>query len=140
MTLTKRKPWSQFFADPFFNDFPGVFERDSAELFPAINVIENKKEYEIELAVPGFKKGEFNIELDNGVLTVTAEHNEEKEIAEKNYKRKEFSYNSFKRSFSVPENIDEKDIEAHYDDGILKLELKKLKLEDKKEKRKIDVK
>lgn len=130
MTLTKNKKWGQFFADPFFNEVPAILNRDNHEVFPAINLIENKKNYEIELAAPGFKKDDFKVEMENGVLKIYAESEEEKVKEDKNYKRREFTYNSFERSFNVPDDIDENSVDAEYKDGILRLSIKKL--EDKK--------
>ena len=143
MTLVKRKPWGQFFTDPFFEEFPGMstfFERESDELFPAINIIDDGKDYVMELAAPGYKKNDFNIDVENGRLIIKAENKEEMKKEEKNYKRKEFSFRSFERSFPIPDNIDEKSIQAKYDDGVLHLKLDKLELPEKENKRKIEVK
>lgn len=140
MTLIKKKPWGQFFADPFFNEFPSLFEKNDEDYFPAINVIENEEDFQIELAVPGFKKGEFSIDVENNILTISAEHKEEKSEDKKKYKRCEFSYNRFQRSFSIPDNIDEKKVKAAYDDGILRINLEKNVIENKREKKHIEVK
>src|SRR5690606_30001297 len=83
--------------------------------------VEHEKNFEIELAAPGMKKEDFNITVENGVLTISSEKEEKKEETEKNYTRKEFSYSSFTRSFTLPENVSEDEIKAHYENGILKL-------------------
>ncbi|MBM1106418.1 Hsp20/alpha crystallin family protein [Aurantibacter crassamenti] len=100
-------------------DWFGGLENMNVNL-PAVNIKENEKDYELELSVPGRKKEDFNIEVDNKVLTVSSDVNTEKDISKENYTRKEFSFTSFKRSFTLPETIDEEKIEANYEDGILK--------------------
>jgi HSP20 family protein len=107
---------------------------------PAVNVKETDKAYEIELSVPGRSKKDFNISAENGVLTISSEQKEEKEQKEKNYSRKEFSYNSFSRSFSLPDNANEEDIRANYADGILKLEVAKKVISQPKSRKAIEVK
>lgn len=143
MTLIKHKPWSQFFADPAFTDFsefPSIFERKGDEMFPAINIIENEKNFEVEMAVPGFKKEDFKVDIDKSRLIISAETKKEIEKEEKNYKRREFSYNSFKRAFALPENVDEDSVDAVYKDGVLHLKVSKKKLEEKVTTRQINVK
>lgn len=94
---------------------------------PAVNVVENDNEYRIEVAAPGLKKGDFSVNYESGRLTIKAEkkvENEEKE-GEK-ITRKEFNYQSFQRSFSVPENsVNAEKIIAKYEDGILRVSLPK---------------
>jgi len=102
--------------------FDRLWKKDS---MPAVNVSEGEKKYEIELAAPGMKKDDFKVKVENGILTISAEHKEEKEEKKKNYTRQEYSYNSFSRSFTLPENVKEDDITAHYADGVLKLDVTK---------------
>ncbi len=92
---------------------------------PAVNIKENEKDYELELAVPGHKKDDFNIEVDKDVLTVSLEVKSEETEKTENYTRREFSLNSFKRAFTLPESIDSDKIDATYVDGILKFTLPK---------------
>ncbi|HHC80339.1 MAG TPA: Hsp20/alpha crystallin family protein [Flavobacteriia bacterium] len=107
--------------DLFNNDF---FAKDN--LLPAMNVKENDNDFEIELAVPGFSKDDFNVVIDNNGLHISAENSKEEEEKEDGYLHKEFSYNSFKRSIRLPESINlKKDVKAHYKHGILKLNLLK---------------
>lgn len=94
---------------------------------PSVNMKETLKEYMLELAAPGLERKDFNIEIENGVLTISAENKEEKEEKENGYFRKEFMYNTFSRSFTLPENIKENAIDAKYDKGILKVTLPKVK-------------
>lgn len=88
---------------------------------PAVNVKDNEKNYEIEVAAPGMKKEDFSITVDNRILTISAEVKEEKEVKEDKYSRREFVSGSFSRSFTLPENVDENNIQANYENGILKV-------------------
>ncbi len=124
-------PWSNtmlksfFSADDFFND--DFFEEDS--LMPAMNVQETKDQLKVELAAPGFSKKDFEVTLDEDVLHISAEKSkkEVEEDKETGYSRKEFSYNSFRRSLKLPVAINqEQKVKATYDNGILKIALKKV--------------
>lgn len=118
---TFRSMMSDFFdTDKFFND---DFFRKAA--LPAVNVIENEKNFDLELAAPGMKKDDFKINVENGVLSISAEKKEEKEEKDKNYTRREFSYNSFARSFTLPENANADEINARYENGVLRLSILK---------------
>lgn len=92
---------------------------------PAVNISENEKNYEIDVAVPGMRKSDLKISVNHGVLTVSAEHQEEKEEKKKNYTRQEYNYSSFKRSFTLPDDAKAEDVKAHYEDGVLKLTVAK---------------
>jgi HSP20 family protein len=114
-----------------FHDF---FDRDLFDLtntsfmnstLPAVNIHESKDEYLVEVAAPGMNKEDFKIELENNFLVVSSEKEEKKEEEGKEYTRKEFSYQSFKRSFSLPKTIEESKIQATYKDGVLKISLPK---------------
>lgn len=109
--------------EDFFND--AFFRKEQGSFMPAINVAEDVDKFHLELSAPGFDKGDFKIELDKGLLTVSGEHKVENESKEKNFTRKEFSYGSFQRSFTLPEGIQEEAIDAKYENGILKLTLPK---------------
>ncbi|WP_109437115.1 Hsp20/alpha crystallin family protein [Aquimarina sp. AU119] len=88
---------------------------------PAVNVKETDEDFYVELAAPGLSKEDFNIELDNDVLTISSETKSEKETSENKgkYTRKEFSYSTFKRSFSLPDTVEGTGIEASYENGVL---------------------
>ena len=105
--------------------FGGIENMNSS--VPAVNIKENEKDFELELAVPGRKKEDFNIEVDSSVLTVSAEVKSEKEVNDENFTRREFSFSSFKRAFTLPETIDEDKIKADYVDGVLSFTLPKRK-------------
>ena len=113
-----RSMLSDFFKDNRFED--GFWNK---EWLPAVNVSETDKSYELELAAPGMKKDDFKVKVDKGVITISAERKEEKEEKKKNYTRQEYSYNSFSRSFSMPDDTKEDDVKAHYEDGVLKLSI-----------------
>lgn len=104
-----------------FLDTP-FFKRDFR---PAANVIENEDSYEIQLASPGMSKKDFKVTIEDGVLQISSEKETEKSEESDMYSYKEFNYNSFCRSFSLPKNIKEDKIKAKYDDGILTVTLKK---------------
>lgn len=97
---------------------------------PSVNIIENDKNFVIEFAVPGVKKEDFNINLEDRVLTVSREAKEE-ETNKENYTRREFVYGSFSRSFTLPKSIKYDDITAKYNEGILVLSLPKKEEEAK---------
>lgn len=111
-----------------FNEFPSTLSktvREDVLHFPPVNISENESSYSLELSAPGFEKADFQINLNGEVLTISTEKKEEK-IAETGKQiRKEFSYKSFKRSFTVDEKIDAAAIHARYENGILKLDLPK---------------
>ena len=92
---------------------------------PAVNIKENEKDFELELSVPGRKKEDFSIEVDENVLTISAEVKSEETKSEGKYTRREFGRYSFKRAFTLPETIDEAKIGATYDQGLLRLTLPK---------------
>jgi HSP20 family protein len=127
---------SDFFDDDrFFN--AASF---SGKSLPAVNVKETDKAYEVEFAAPGFNKKDFNISVDNGVLTVSAESKQEKETKDDNYTRREFGYASFSRAFSLPVNTNEDDIQAKYEEGILKLTVAKKSIPEATTKKPIEIK
>jgi len=92
---------------------------------PSVNIIENDQDFVLELAAPGKSKEDFKINLENQLLTVSSEVKEEKEETQKNYTRREFVFNSFSRSFTLPKNIIHDKVAADYKDGILSITLPK---------------
>ena len=120
----------------FKPDWFGGLENDKINV-PAVNIKENEKDFELELAVPGWKKEDFQIEINENVLTISTESKTEENVEKENYTRREFAYASFKRAFTLPETIDEDNIKANYDNGILKFILPKKAEALPKPKRKI---
>ncbi|WP_396169652.1 Hsp20/alpha crystallin family protein [Flavobacterium sp.] len=112
-----------FDIERFFNN--NLPENGFNQTLPAVNIKENKKEFNIEFAAPGFTKKDFKIDVDQDVLTISAEKEHEENEETESYSRKEFSYNSFSRSFSLPNTVSGEKIDARYDDGILKLSVPK---------------
>jgi len=131
MTLVRRfnnqmPGLNNIFDDLFGKEFFYSPAIEGKNTMPSINVRETENEYVIEVAAPGLKKENFNIEIENNVLSVSYQQNEENEEKEKGFIRHEYNYSSFTRSFSVPKNeVDESKIEASYEDGILSITLQK---------------
>ncbi len=129
-----------FFSDVFDSILNDTFLSDKlASRAPAVNIAETENEFHIELAVPGLKKEDFKIGLDKNVLTVSADKKTENVEEGKKFSKREYSYNSFTRSFTLPEIADYTKIEAEYTDGILKLNVAK-KEEAKFQSREIAIK
>lgn len=109
------KPWNEFFGnDDFWNRAINV---------PAVNIKEEKDEYNVSLAAPGLKKNDFRIDIDGDMLTISCEKEETKEEKDKKYTRKEYNYSSFSRSFTLPADVNREKIDAHYTDGVLTIAL-----------------
>jgi HSP20 family protein len=109
---------------------------------PAVNIKETDNSYEVEMAAPGMKKEDFKIELDNNTLTISSEKSEESHEGDgkERYSRREFSYQAFQRSFTLPkEVVDEDKIEAHYKEGVLQLTIPKKEKAKQKQPRKIEI-
>jgi len=107
--------------------------------FPAVNIKENEKDFELELAAPGRNKEDFKIEVNENVLTISSKAKVKENAERENYNRKEFTYTAFKRAFTLPETIDEDNIKATYVNGILKFTLAKKKESLPKPKRLIEL-
>ncbi|GGX09270.1 Hsp20/alpha crystallin family protein [Aquimarina muelleri] len=129
MSLIKRSDRLPFlFDDLFTTDWLGGTTNVNKVGFntPAVNIKETDDEYTLELAAPGLIKEDFNIELNNDLLIISSEKKIENESEEKGrYTRKEFSYTSFKRSFTLPETANADKIEASYENGMLLIKLPK---------------
>ena len=109
------KPWKEWFGNG------GSWGRTMD--VPAVNISEQKDEYLVSLAAPGMKKDDFKIDVDGNILTISSEKEESREEKEKKFTRKEYSYSSFSRSFTLPDEVNKEKIEAKYEDGILKVSL-----------------
>jgi len=119
--------------DSVLSDRPGIST-------PAVNVMENNDEFLIEVAAPGLDKKDFKVDVDNNVLSISSEKefkDEEKEDG--HYMRREFSYASFSRSFSLPEAVDAEKIKAKHKDGILMIHIPKREEAKRKPPKQIDI-
>jgi HSP20 family protein len=132
-------PASNFFFDDFFN-FPAVEKKFEATT-PAVNVKETDNAFIVEVAIPGVKKEDVKVELNENVLSISSEVKKETNEKNEKYTRKEFSYSGFKRSFTVDEEkINTENIEAKFENGILSVNLfKKEKTEPEKKTKTIDI-
>jgi HSP20 family protein len=137
-TITRRS-FRPFYMSNFFdNDFYPVIQNRAGSV-PAVNIREDDGKYNLELAVPGMDKKDLKIDINEDVLTISSETKQEKEETKDGYKRKEFSYSSFSKSFYLPENVDRDKIEANYRDGILYVGLPKMEEEKSKISRQISI-
>ena len=109
--------------NPIFND-AFLSDRFTSRV-PAVNVAETSDAFHIELAAPGLEKGDFKINVDRDVLTISAAKRVETADDDKKYSKREYSYTSFTRSFTLPESIDHNSIDANYKDGVLKVAIGK---------------
>jgi HSP20 family protein len=126
----QRKAYSPFFSNVIPSFFDEAFSgRETAAFMPAVNISEDEKSWHIEVSAAGFKKEDFKLRLENETLTVSAEHKEETPAEgekQKNYSRREFRYGSFSRTFRLPkELVNEENINAVYENGILMLSIPK---------------
>jgi HSP20 family protein len=123
------KSMNTLFDDFFSRDIFDWTDKNYSALgtnLPSVNLKETDTKLVIELAAPGLKKEDFKVEIDNNLLIISCEKGEEKEDTKKeNYYRREFNYQSFYRSFNLPEYIDENKIEATYKEGILHVTISK---------------
>jgi HSP20 family protein len=146
MTLVKFNPEKRSnsllpgFNDVFDSIFNDTFLNDRmVARVPAANISETAENYHIELAAPGLKKEDFKLNLDRNVLSISVEQLSENNNDKKNYSKREYSYSSFVRSFTLPESADDNRIEAAYTDGVLKVNIAK-KEEAKSVSRQIEIK
>ncbi len=147
MNLIKRNEdqWLQSdFDDLFKNDWLGGTPNvgNIGTRVPAVNIQETEENFIAYVAAPGKSKDQFNIELDNNVLTISSEENEERESTDTNgrFTRKEFSYTNFRRVFSLPETVESEKISATYKDGVLEIKLPKKEEAKQQAKRMIEIK
>ncbi|MDX9811551.1 MAG: Hsp20/alpha crystallin family protein [Bacteroidales bacterium] len=137
-SITNRS-FRPFFMNGLFDDdfFPVVNTRSAS--LPAVNIREDDKRFILDLAVPGIDKKDLKIDINEDILTVSSESKHESEENREGYKRKEFSYSSFCRSFQIPDNVNSDKIEANYKDGILTVTLPKVEEDRNKISRQISI-
>ena len=125
--IRKQNPFFPSLVDELFNQDRRVRTSSISSTTPAVNLIEQDTQFLIELAAPGNKKEDFEIEIEDGILSISSSPNKEDNTSEKEtFTRHEFSYNSFRRSFTIPESVDVSSIEATYNEGVLVIKLLKL--------------
>ncbi|GAK95307.1 small heat shock protein [Nonlabens ulvanivorans] len=122
---TTTNNWLPSLIDEMFtNDYMGGTAPVKA-WSPSVNISEGDTQFELELVIPGFKKEDVSIEVDQDVLTISSEVKDEYEEKTEQFTRREFSLSSFKRSFNLPDSVNQDHIAAEYKDGILNLTLPK---------------
>ncbi|RAJ16160.1 Hsp20/alpha crystallin family protein [Olleya aquimaris] len=123
-TFTSLSSWmDDLFSRNLGNEFMSNF--NTGMTLPAVNIKNSNDEFIVEMAVPGLKKSDFDINLDEKVLTISAETQNQNEEEHQNFTRREFGYSSFKRTFTLPETVETEKINAKYHDGILEVHLPK---------------
>lgn len=127
--------WNEDFFKPFFND--AVFEKNT----PAVNVAERKDAFVLEIAAPGLDKADFKVSLEKDLLTVSVKRETENDQPQEEvtYRRREFTYNHFERTFKLPKSVDSGKIGAKYENGILFLDLPKKEQEIEQPPREIEI-
>jgi len=133
MTLVKFKPFapSQYLFgdlyDELFNNFLREYKSPAQVEYtqPAVNIIDEKDKYVLELAVPGVDKKDIDIKLEDNELIISSNTEKKEEKVDEDFVRLEYNYGSFKRVFTIPQTVDTKKIDAQYKDGILRISLKK---------------
>jgi len=119
--------WNSFIDELFKDELTRVKnpEFNKGISSPKVNIKETSDAFILDMAVPGFKKSDFIIDLDNETLSISTEIKTKEGETKENYTRKEFGYTSFKRSFTLPDTVEGDRIEALYTDGILSLTIPK---------------
>ena len=146
MTLVKFNPEKRNssllpgFSDVFDSIFNDTFFNDRmVTRVPAVNISETENNYHVELAAPGLKKEDFKLNLERNQLSISVEQSANHEDNQKNYSKREYSYSSFVRSFTLPESADDSKIDATYTDGVLRIDIAKRE-EAKTVRRQIEIK
>lgn len=117
--------FDHFFNDEFFDWSNRNFSSTNTTV-PSVNIREDKDGFKVELAAPGLDKNDFIINLENNVLTISSDKKEENEVKEgEQFTRREFSYQSFSRSFTLPRIVEAEKIEAKYENGLLLINIPK---------------
>ncbi|NOY49100.1 MAG: Hsp20/alpha crystallin family protein [Chlorobi bacterium] len=132
--------FDRFFENDLFDWSNRNFSSTNTTL-PAVNIKEDDEGFEVEMSAPGFDKKDFKIELNNDLLTISSEKKNENETKEgQQFNRREFSYQSFSRSFTLPQSVEGEKIAAKYENGILNIAIPKKEEAKPKPKKQILVK
>ncbi|TNE51651.1 MAG: Hsp20/alpha crystallin family protein [Bacteroidetes bacterium] len=124
-------PTTKFFSNSLFDDF---FNRSIADFVgsdglinqPAVNILETDTAFKLELAAPGLDKQDFNLNVEDNYLTISASQKTEEKKEGEEYTRREFRYEAFERSFKLPETVNQDAITAVYENGVLQVTLSKV--------------
>ncbi|NML59469.1 Hsp20/alpha crystallin family protein [Chryseobacterium cheonjiense] len=139
LSANPRTLFDDFFSRELFNWGNNNFSSTLTTL-PSVNIRENNENFEVEVAAPGMEKQDFQITLEGNMLTISSSRKNQKEEKDENYIRREFSYQSFRRSIELAENVvDEEHIEARYENGVLKLTIPKSEKAKKQAPRLIEI-
>jgi HSP20 family protein len=117
--IRKQPPFFPSLIDDFINTDWNLKVPSFSSTVPAVNIKELDSQFEIELAVPGMKKDDFEIEVEDGVVSISSTQEEEQVNEKGKFTRREFSYSSFRRSFTLPDSVDPTKIDATYKEGVL---------------------
>jgi HSP20 family protein len=122
MRFSNQHPlFDRFFENDLF-DWSNRNYSNTSTTLPSVNIKESNEDFEVEVAAPGFSKNDFKVELNHDLLTISSEKQIEKETKEdQQFSLREFSYQSFSRSFTLPNSADSEKIRAKYEDGILRI-------------------
>ncbi len=142
----EQKPQRRNMFSGFFNDIDRMFDDDMLLMpmhvgragnsnLPAANIRENEKEYSIEVAVPGMQRDDFNIEIQEDMISVSCEKEEDVKENKENFHRREYNYSSFSRTFRLPETINHDKVKAQYENGVLQIKVPKNKQTPQQKKR-----
>ena len=118
--------WLPSLIDEMFNnDYMGGTSQVNKRFIPAVNVSELEDKFQLEMSIPGFNKEDVEIEVDKDLLTISSEIENKEEETTEQFTRREFSKHSFKRAFNIPETVNQENIDATYENGILTISLPK---------------
>ncbi|MDD2528259.1 MAG: Hsp20/alpha crystallin family protein [Lentimicrobiaceae bacterium] len=124
--MLRNKNFFPSIVDEFFGrDFMPALDFQTGINVPSVNIVEGKEDFRIEVAAPGLDKSDFKINVENNVLSISSEKEEKTEENEDRYMRREFSYTSFNRSFSLPQTVDPEKISAKHENGVLTISIPK---------------
>jgi len=129
--------FDNFFENNLGTEFLSNF--NTGITLPAVNIKETNEEFILELAIPGMKKSDFIIDVENKILTIASEVKSENEEKNANYTRREFGYSSFKRTFTLPDSVASDKVKATYNDGILMVTLPKREEAKQKPPKRIEI-
>ena len=138
--IRKQPPFFPSLIDDFINTDWNLKVPSFSGTVPAVNIKELDSQFEIELAVPGMNKDDFEIEVEDGVLSISSTQEEEQVNEKGKFTRREFTYDNFQRSFRLPDTVDTSGIKAKYDNGVLTVELPKLQEAIPEPKKQIEIK